>query len=233
MTDRQEAHDATAQAVRMERLEGEQKLLAQQIKTSLDTMMQALSSVQSETRNVTSRLSDVVSLQRSHDDNRESIGEVKKSVAELNAKLQSWFDDFETRNERKWELHEANRDEWRRNLDTRVKEVETTAAQSIKKVADEVIQFRGISIGFSLLGGVVVGGFLWVLNERFDTVKEQFGATGGALSAVQEQTQYGRARLDATVDRLHRIELYLTQQGADPSKLRPTNKPENVDEQPY
>ena len=227
MSDKPDAYDATTQAVRMERLEGEQRMLSQQIKTSLDTMMQALAAVQSETRNVTSRLSDVVNLQRSHDDNRESIGEVKKSLAELDAKLQSWFDDFETRNERKWELHEANRDEWRRRFELRADEMEATAENETRKVREEVIQFRGLSMGVGLLVSTVVGGFLWSLNERFGTVKEQFAIVNSTIIETKEQTQYNRARIDASTDRLHRIELYLTQKGTDPEALRAIDNPEN------
>lgn len=200
--------DPTAQAVRMERLEGQQNLLAQQVKASLDAMTSALNNVQLETRAVTNKLGDVVGLQHSQDTNKSSIEDMKKSLGDLNTRLEEWFDDFDERNNRRWEQYERNRDDWRLRHEAENENDKKELEKEIRTVRETVIRALGWGAAAGALGGVIIGGFLWSLNDRF-------GTYGSSLTQQRETSQYNRGLIDDQREKMHEIELYLARGGVN------------------
>ena len=200
--------DAANQAVRMERIEGDQRLLASQVKQSVDTLTSTLHALQSETRNVSTKLSDLAGLQGAHDFNRSAIDEVKRSVGELNTRLEEWFDDFDDRNNRRWEVHEADNENDKRELE-----------KEIRSVRETIIRGIGFGSAVSVVAGIVVGGFLWNLNYRFndissdtlkDTTRIETAATRNRQLIDDVTKDYGKELAD--------IKLYLARGGRIPDE---------------
>lgn len=207
--------DAAAQAVRMERLEGQQNLLAQQVRASLDALTSTLSTLQIETRAVTNKIHDFASLQHSQDSNKTTIDEVKKSIVDLNGRLEEWFADLDNRNDKRWEQYERNRDDWRLRHEAEQENDKKELEREIRGVRETVIRSMGWGTAAGTLVVVVVSGFLWSLNERFDNVTTRFASTEKAIEAQVKASQYNRELIDAGKERLHAVELYLVGGGAN------------------
>lgn len=200
--------DSAQQAVRMERLEGQQNLLAQQVKASLDAMTSALNTVQLETRAVTNKLGDVVSLQHSQDTNKSTIEDMKKALGDLNTRLEGWFDDFDQRNNRKWEQYETNRDNWRLRHEAENEDDKKELEKEIRSVRETVIRALGWGAAAGALAGVIIGGFIWSLNERFTTQNKSIDQTVNTAT-------YNRQLIDDQREKIHEVELYLARGGVN------------------
>ena len=197
-------------AVRMERLEGQQNLLAQQVKASLDAMTSALNTVQLETRAVTNKLGDVVSIQHSQDSNKNAIDEVKKSLGDLNVRLEEWFDDFDQRNQRRWEQYETNRDMWRREHEGENENTKRELEREVRSVRETVIRWGGVVFGLGLVVTLVTSVAMYALNQRFDT---QAASIIGIRADFNEYRSLTERRYDDRVQKIHEIELYLSRGG--------------------
>lgn len=197
-------------AVRMERLEGQQNLLAQQVKASLDAMTSALNTVQLETRAVTNKLGDVVSIQHSQDSNKNAIDEVKKSLGDLNVRLEEWFDDFDQRNQRRWEQYESNRDAWRREHEGENANTKRELEREVRSVRETVIRWGGVVFGLGLVVTLVTSVAMYALNQRFDT---QAASIIGIRADFNEYRSLTERRYDDRVRKIHEIELYLSRGG--------------------
>lgn len=203
--------DAATQAVRMERMEGEHRLLQSQVKQSIDTLSSTLGNLQLETRTVLAKLSELAGLQNAHDSNKVSIDEVKRSVGELNTRLEEWFDDFDQRNQRRWELYEANRDSWRRQHEAENENSARDLEKEIRSVRETTIRFAAFGAAVVFLGGTIVGGFIYNINYRFNEGKEDL------QDAVAAST-YNRQLIDGTMKELVDIKLYLARGGRIPEE---------------
>lgn len=74
MTDKHDGLlDIAQHAVRMERLEGQQALLAQRVSQGMDNVASTLASVQVEVRGLATRIGEVGALQHSHDTSRDAV----------------------------------------------------------------------------------------------------------------------------------------------------------------
>lgn len=203
--------DAATQAVRMERMEGEHRLLQSQVKQSIDTLSSTLGNLQLETRTVLAKLSELAGLQNAHDSNKVSIDEVKRSVGELNTRLEEWFDDFDQRNQRRWELYEANRDSWRRQHEAENENSARDLEKEIRSVRETTIRFAAFGATFLLLGGTIVGGFIYNINYRFNEGKDDIAET-------QRTGGTNRALIEAQMKELVDIKLYLARGGRIPEE---------------
>lgn len=211
--------DAAQQAVRMERLEGQHNLLSQQVRQSLDAVKSSLDNVQLETRAAASKLHDLMQLQHSHDSNKQAIEDMRRSLGDLNTRLEEWFDDFDQRNNRRWEQHERNRDEWRLRHEAENENDRKDAEKDLRQVRETMIRAAGWIAGAGVLVSVVTGGFLWSLNDRFNTINK-------TLDATSHEASQARDRLDALRDKQHLMELYLVRGGANPNRpYDPETKP--------
>lgn len=216
MTDKQGGLlDAAQQAVRMERIEGEQRLLASQVKQSVDVLTSTLHALQSDTRNVVAKISELAGLQNAHDSNKVAIDEMKKSVGALNERLEEWFDDFDKRNQRRWEQYEANRDQWRREHEANNEDTKRDLEKEIRSVRETVIRALGWGAGAGALVTVVIGGFIWTLNYRFADVSTDVTrveqASGRNRQLIDEMGRdHGKELAD--------IKLYLARGGRIPDE---------------
>ena len=216
MTDRatEKLLDAAAAAIRMEKLEGQHNLLALQVKTSIDAMTATLNAVQQETRAVSNKLADVMALQHSHDANKEAIENVRESLSLLSAKIEQHFHDFDNRSTRKWEQHD------RENVQTKI-----DFDKEVRAVRDTVNRFSAIGVSIALLSGIIVSGFLWSINYRFNEQAQ-------AAERIEQATTYNRQLIDE-MGREHgreinEIKLYLARGGRVPEEPY-TDKPSRND----
>lgn len=196
------------QAIRLERIEGDMRLLTQRVSSAMENVTNTLGSVQVEVRGVSAKVSELALLQGSHDSNKTSIEKVEKSVSELKASLESWFDDFEQKQDRKWRDHEAENE-------SSIREME----REIRSVRESLIRFVGFGSAVGTLASIVVGGFLWNLNYRFndisaDTTKDSIRIEALAMSNRQLIEQMGREHGSELAD----IKLYLARGGRIPEE---------------
>lgn len=210
MTDQQHGDllDLAKHAIRLERIEGDQRALTQQLKTSLDSFNAAFASLQSESKMLVEKVSGLATLQTAHDSNKLAIDEIKKGVGSLDEKIGKLFTDLDEKNNRRWERYEANRDEWRLRHEAENEDSFRTLTQDVRSVRETVIRTIGIGIGAGMLAGTVAGGFIWSLNTRFDSA---YGAIGNNSKTLQ----YHQQLLDTRRERMHEIELYLAAGGVD------------------
>lgn len=207
--------DAAQQAVRMERIEGEQRLLASQVKQSVDVLTSTLHALQSDTRNVVAKISELAGLQNAHDSNKVAIDEMKKSVGALNERLEEWFDDFDKRNQRRWEQYESNRDQWRREHEANNEDTKRDLEKEIRSVRETVIRALGWGAGAGALVTVVIGGFIWTLNYRFADVSTDVTRVEQASSRNRQLIdEMGRDHGKELAD----IKLYLARGGRIPDE---------------
>lgn len=218
--------DAAQQAIRLERIEGDMRLLTQRVSSGMENVANTMSSVQVEVRGLNQKIGDLAGLQYSHDTNKGAIDEVKKSLGDLNTRLEEWFDDFDQRSQRRWEQYEKNRDEWRREHEAENENTKRDLEKEIRSVRETVIRFMGFSSALGALAGVVTGGFLWNINYRFNEVKDDVAERAAASS-------YNRSLFDKLNVELDDIKLYLARGGRIPDKpYVPRPQRSQADEQP-
>lgn len=207
--------DAAQQAVRMERIEGEHRMLASQVKQSVDALTSTLHALQADTRNVSNKLSDMATLQQSHDNSREAIGEMRKSLTDLNSRLEDWFSDFEQRSTQRWDRFERERNEWRTRHEAENENDKKDFSVEIRTVRETVIRTIGFGSALGVLAGVITGGFLWNINYRFNEGKENIVET-------REVGNYNRTLIDALNrdygKEIADIKLYLARGGRIPEE---------------
>lgn len=210
MTDKHDGLlDAAQQAVRMERLEGQQNLLAARVSSGMENVANSLASVQSEVRTISGKLSDLGNLQHSHETNKVSIEEVKKGLLDLNVRLTKWFDDFEDRSQRRWERFEQDRNEWRREHEAENEDTKRQLEREIRSVRETVIRFVGFGSAVGALAGVVIGGFIWSINYRFNEGRDDIAETRAV-------TTQNRAKVEEVQGELSDVKLYLARGGRIP-----------------
>ena len=195
VSDKPDFLEAAKHAVDLAELRGEHRLLAQQVKSSVDGFSHTLNTVQIEMRNLSKNITELTGLQHGHDANNIAIGKIEGSVSDLGKKLDEWFEDFEQAQAGKWEKYEADRDRWRSaheadNRDTR----------------ERLIRWNGVGFAVVLLGGAVVAGFLWVLNMRFQDAKDD-------SEVLAQRHVLHEAQQAKLVDKTHEMELYLARTG--------------------
>lgn len=207
--------DAAQQAIRLERIEGDMRLLTQRVSHGMENVSATLAAVQVEVRGCSTNVSELRGLQGAHDSNKVAIDKVEKSVAELGARLESWFDEFEAKQEQRWRDYSSNRDQWRREHEAENENVKKDLEKEIRSVRETVIRFVGFGSAIGALAGVVVAGFLWNINYRFNDNKED-------TDRVEKVSAYNRQLIDAMgVDHgkeLADIKLYLARGGRIPDE---------------
>lgn len=207
--------DAAEQAIRLERIEGDMRLLTQRVSSAMENVTNALGSVQVEVRGCSTKVSELTGLQGAHDSNKVAIDKVEKSVSELGARLESWFDEFEAKQEQRWRDYSNNRDQWRREHEADNENVKKDLEKEIRSVRETVIRFVGFGSAIGALAGVVVAGFLWNINYRFTDNKED-------TDRVEQLSTRNTQRIDAMgVDHgkeLADIKLYLARGGRIPDE---------------
>lgn len=207
--------DAAQQAIRLERIEGDMRLLTQRVSSGMENVSATLAAVQVEVRGCSTNVSELRGLQGAHDSNKVAIDKVEKSVTDLGARLESWFDEFEAKQEQRWRDYQANRDQWRREHEAENENVKKDLEKEIRSVRETVIRFVGFGSAIGALAGVIVGGFLWNINYRFNDQKED-------VTRVEQTSSRNRQLIDQMgVDHgkeLADIKLYLARGGRIPDE---------------
>lgn len=207
--------DVAEQAIRLERIEGDMRLLAQRVGSGMENVTNALATVQIEVRSCSTNVSELRGLQGAHDSNKVAIDKVEKSVSELGARLESWFDEFEAKQEQRWRDYSSNRDQWRREHEAENENVKKDLEKEIRSVRETVIRFVGFGSAIGALAGVVVAGFLWNINYRFNDNKED-------TDRVEKSSAYNRQLIDSMGvehgKELADIKLYLARGGRIPEE---------------
>ena len=207
--------DVAEQAIRLERIEGDMRLLAQRVGSGMENVTNALATVQIEVRGCATNISELRGLQGAHDSNKVAIDKVEKSVSELSSRLESWFDEFEAKQEQRWRDYSSNRDQWRREHEASNEDTKRELEKEIRSVRETVIRFVGFGSAIGALAGVIVGGFLWNINYRFNDQKED-------VERVEVSASRNRQLIDQmSVDHgkeLADIKLYLARGGRIPDE---------------
>jgi hypothetical protein len=180
------------QGERIARLEGEQNFMRQQLTTTVDGLRSSIDNVQSEVRNVANKLEQLADLRHTHESNRDAITELKDTLAGVNANIERCFTEIESENS-KWRAdHEKD------NQDTK----------------NKLLVWHGVAITLVLVGGSVVGGFVWFLNYRFS---EQSATQSQQALDIRDN----RNRIEALKDKQHALELFQAQQRPQPGSTPP------------
>lgn len=207
--------DAAEQAIRLERIEGDMRLLTQRVSSAMENVTNALGSVQVEVRGCSVKMSELAGLQNAHDSNKMSIDKVERSLSELGTRLESWFDQFEAKQDQRWRDYAADRDQWRREHEAENENKHRELEKEIRSVRETVIRFVGFGSALGALAGVVVAGFLWNINYRFTDNKLD-------TDRVESSSAYNRRLIDQMgVDHgkeLADIKLYLARGGRIPEE---------------
>lgn len=201
--------DAAQHAVRMERLEGQQALLTQRVSSGMENVANSLASVQTEVRGFSHKLGELGALQHSHDTSRAAIDEMKKSVTDLNSRLEDWFTDFEQRSQQRWDKFERQRDEWRREHEAENESDKRDLEKEIRNVRETVIRGIGFGSALAALAGVIIGGFLWNINYRFNEGRED-------LIEVRAHAAKNASAIQMLKDETLDVKLYLSRGGRIP-----------------
>lgn len=207
--------DLAHQAVQIANLEKEQSVLAERVSQRLDANKSALENVQHELRSLGSRIEGFGRLQSSHESNKESIENMRESLGDLNRRLEDWFNDHDLRQERKWREFEQNRDEWRAHHEAENEDDIREANKRIDNVREKIIWAIGYVAGAGLLSGLVLGGFVYFLNYRFQETKDE---VAGAKQTMADDRRRLDDLADKHGDKLHEIELYLARGGRVPEQ---------------
>ena len=224
MTDKHDGLlDIAQHAVRMERLEGRQDLLAQRVSQGMDNVASTLASVQVEVRGLAARIGEVGALQYSHDTSRAAIDEMKRSILDLNSRLEDWFSDFEQRSQQRWDKFERQRDEWRREHEADNENDKRELEKEIRSVRETVIRFVGYGSAIGALAGVISVGFLWNINYRFNEGREDINETRIITSRNVNSIEQLKAD---TID----LKLYLSRGGRIPAEPYVPSAQRNPDE---
>jgi DNA repair exonuclease SbcCD ATPase subunit len=186
--------------IRMERLEGQHNLLAQQVKTSADNVRNTLDNVQLEVRALSNKIDTLTDLRHSHDSNNKAVEDLKENIRELDHKIENWFNEISDDQKEKWDRHYRDRDKWRQEH-----------LADNQRTKDTITRWSGVGFSLVLVGGAVVSGFVWSLNFRFNTAQ-------AASERIEAQAARNRDAGEAMKDKLHQIELYLARGGVNPSQ---------------
>lgn len=198
MGDKDVPFDAAKQAVRIAEIEGVLAVQQAALRSAVDNMSSTLQAVQAESRQISQSIHDLALAQATNESDRQAITRLEGSFAEMNKRLESWFDDMERQQASRWAEHETYSSALKRELDGK-----------IHAVSDTVKTSRAWAMGVGSLLGVVVAGAIWMLDYRFDEGRMQ-------RETLQRAVEYNRTQIDAEKDRRHKIELHLARGGQGP-----------------
>ena len=209
VTDRSEdLLDTTKQALRIQQAEHNHELLAQRVTSGMENVQNALGDTNRILRGMSEKVSEFAKLQHSHESHREAVARIEESVGSLRATMEEWFETFDERSREKWEAHESKNDSTKEQLEAKINAVRETA-----------LTIRTIGAVIALLGGGIIGGFLWTINSRFDDEK----------AARLENREVINKLVENQVD----IKLYLARGGRIPEEpYIPPSQRSKPDEQP-
>lgn len=188
--------DAAHMAVRIERVEGDARLLQQQVKNSYDNTTSAVQSLQMDVRGVLKTVGDLSDLRIAQEQDRNTMSRIEKAVADLGTKIDTRFERMERENEDRWIRHEADNENAERDLQ---QQIDAQGAQ-INDINQKISRALGWIGGIGAAAALLIGGFLWAVNFRFEDVKDDI------------------RKIDPMKDKIQQLELYLARGGPRPAE---------------
>jgi hypothetical protein len=215
MADRTIPLDVAGQAVRIGEMENLMALQGQSTRQSIENMSNTLAGLGSEVRQLVASVHELAMSQATNQRDREAITDLKKNFADLNARLEDWFTDYEQRQDARWREHERNRDEWRAQHTEANRASSAAVWTEVHRLDRQMVLSRGWLVGAGFLSTLLLSGALWVLNDRFQQASN-------AIDATVKTAQYNRELIDRAREKQHEIELYLARGGARRDEPYPT-----------
>lgn len=201
------------QAGRIVEIEGVLQLQALTVKTAVENMSNTLASVQSDVRKSVEEIHKLALAHASSEADRAAIARLEANFGELNKRLEEYFNDNDKLAEQRWQAHDRITEEYRQRHEAEIENNfrETNARVSAQERKMSI--WQGIFIGFSLLASVVVGGFMWTLNSRFE-------ANNSSIRELDVRAEANRARFETLKDKQHEIELWMARNGFRPAQTQ-------------
>jgi hypothetical protein len=194
MSDKTVPLDVAQQALHLAGMESDQKLLTAEMRQNMQVLRASNEAMQADMRKLTESVSALATLQHAHDANGRAIEEVKAQVGGINDKLERWFDQIESESRQRWERHDKERDQYREKHEA-----------DNQKTKDKLTLWTGIGITVMFIGGVIITGFLYVLNDKFlDVTTSQ--------QRVERQQEASRTEAAADREKINDIRIYIAEQ---------------------
>ena len=144
---------------------------------------------------------------------------LKAGVDALTAGNQEVKDTF-----RQWRAeYERQRDNWRRDHEESNRDSHSLLGAEIRQVRESLIRSVGVGCGVGLIGGMLVTGFFYTLNYRFEDQAADVQRV--ERSADKTETALGKAVVD-----LNAIKVYLASGGRVPEKPYTPEQRQQADE---
>jgi cell shape-determining protein MreC len=153
------------------------------LETGIEGLRDTLKDVQHDVRGLAQKLDTFADLRHTQEGNRETINEMKETLDGMSANIERCFNEIESDSAKKWAEHDRDYQETKQKL-----------------------QFwHGVLFSVVLVGGSLIGGFVYFLNYRFN---EQSDNQRQAETDIREN----RDRIDAMKDKQHALELFQARQ---------------------
>lgn len=125
---------------------------------------------------------------------------------------------------REWRSeYEKQRDEWRKDHEESNRDSHAVLGAEIRQVRESLIRSVGIGSGVGLLVGVVVSGFLYTLNYRFED-------QGGDIDRVERSVERNKDDLGRVVTDVNDMKTYLASGGRVPETPYNPNQRQQTDD---
>ena len=219
---------AAQQALDIAEVQKNHELLQQRVSHGMENVTNTMAGFNQTVSKLVDRVDGLLKFQQSHEANREAIAELRLTINGMENNLKSWLEDVVETNNQKWASYEHNRDLWRqqheaenedaiRDALSRLDAVRERLTGEIRTVRENWIRTVGWGTGAGVLVSIVVAGFLFWLNEKFeyarDVAQQNMIAVEGNRAAVEREK-----------DKRHEMELYLARGGRVPEQPYQPNK---------
>lgn len=214
-------------ANQLQKVEHRQQLSEASTAQTLKTIESSLQSLQVDQRDVVRELKAISALSGSVDQLRERLGTVDQRMLEQSNRIETWFSEYETRTNERFNKWEVDRDRWRtaHESDNRIgfEQTETRRVELDGKVTalrENQRYAAGWLKGLAVVGGLLIGAVVLIFNDRFQGVQNGF-------ADVRVTGQRNRDSIETLRAGQHEIELYLARGGERRSEPYVPPKPES------
>lgn len=214
--------DVAHQALELSEVRKNHELLQLRVSHGMETVTNTMAGVNQTVGKLVDRVEGLMKFQQSHEVNREAISELRATITGMENNLKSWLEDVVETNNQKWTNYEHNRDLWRQQHEAENEDAIRDALAKLETVREKLaggIQngrerwIRTISWGggAGVLVSIVVAGFLFWLNEKFEYARDVARKNEVAVES-------NRAAVEREKDKRHEMELYLARGGRVPEQ---------------
>ena len=203
--------DVAHQALEIAEVRKNHELLQQRVSHGMDNVTSTMAGVNNTVSRLVDRVEGLVKFQSAHETNREAISELRATIAGMESNLKSWLEDVVDANNAKWQNYEHNRDMWRQQHEAENEDAIRGVLGEVRTLRENWIRTVGWGGGAGVLVSVVVGGFLFWMNQKFEDSAVQSRAN---LTSIEQN----RTRIETEKDKRHEMEIYLARGGRVPEQ---------------